>query len=102
MRGSIWLSPLENHRYRVTQKPRAKRCFYGASMVFIEASSVVLAKVELLHAIDQHLAADIKAFGRLGLIPIETLQRPQNEFTLDRLNTDPLRRQLQLDPKSVV
>jgi hypothetical protein len=53
---------------------------------------VVLAKVELLHAIDQHLAADVETFGRLGLVPVETLERAENEFALYGLDADPLRR----------
>src|ERR1035441_7070194 len=61
------------------------------------AGSGVFAQVELLHAIDQHFAADVEAFGRLGLVPVETLQRAENEFTLHRFDTDSLRRQFQLN-----
>lgn len=31
---------------------------------------VVIAKVELLHAIDKRFPANVEAFGHLGLVPV--------------------------------
>ena len=43
---------------------------------------------ELRHAVNQLLAAQIQEPGRMGLVPIELLQRPKNRFLFYCLDID--------------
>ena len=70
---------------------------HAGSYVVPEVSSGILPQAELLHAVDQRSPADVQVLGRLRLVPVELLQRFQDQFLLDAFQTDAVGRQFELD-----
>src|ERR1039457_4555165 len=51
---------------------------------------------ELLHSIDQCLAAEVQVLGCVGLVPVELLERPNDQFLLDRFQADAAGRKVKM------
>src|ERR1019366_5268521 len=53
-------------------------------------------QAELFHSIDQRLAAQVEVLGRVRLVPVEFLKRPNDQVLLDRLQADTVGRKVQM------
>src|ERR1017187_276825 len=58
---------------------------------------LIFSQPEFLHAVDERLPADIQGLRRMGLVPIELLQRADDEILLQTFQADAVRRQLKAE-----
>src|ERR1035438_582654 len=85
--GFLSVDEVQYRRRRATRRSALRVVVRFAAIAF---------QSELLHSIDQCLAAEVEVLGCVGLVPVEPLERPNDQFLLDRLQADAVGRKVQM------